>query len=185
MSAPTTDPSHAIVKALADPERLKVFAEIVLAEAGASVTELKARHPRAEKALMRLFESGLVLREEGRIRAEPEAFRAAAAAARELRPDAPPGTGPEVAHLYSNGRIARIPVNRRTRVALLRDLADRLFEFDRAYTEAEITESLATQYDDPLQLRRDMIDELFLERTLGGKEYRRREAPPNLDRPNP
>jgi hypothetical protein len=83
-----------------------------------------------------------------------------------------------VAHLYSNGRIARIPVNRRTRVALLRDLAGRLFEFDRVYTEREITEALAVEYEDPLQLRRDLIDELFLERTAGGKEYRRREAPP-------
>lgn len=178
MTAPPAEPSHVIVKALADPERLKVFAEIVLADAGASLTDLKARHPRAEKALMRLFESGLVTREAGRIRAAPEAFRAAAAAARAARPDAPPGTSPEVAHLYSNGRIARIPVNRRTRVALLRDLAARLYEFDRVYSEREITEALAAEYEDPLQLRRDLIDELFLERTAGGKEYRRREAPP-------
>ncbi|MCC3765232.1 DUF2087 domain-containing protein [Glycomyces sp. TRM65418] len=178
MTAPPTEPSHAIVKALADPERLRVFAEIVLADAGASVTELRQRHPRAEKALMRLFESGLVIREDGRIRAAPEAFKAAAAAARASRPDAPPGTGPEVAHLYSNGRITVRPVNRRTRVALLRDLAGRLFAFDRVYTEAEITEALAAEFDDPLQLRRDMIDELLLERTEGGREYRRREAPP-------
>lgn len=172
------EPSHAIVKALADPERLRVFADIVLTESGASVTELKERHSRAEKALMRLFESGLVTREDGKIRAAPEAFRAAAAAAREAHPDAPPGTSPEVAQLYSNGRIATMPVNRRTRVALLRDLVGRHFEFDRVYTEREVTDALATEYDDPLQLRRDMIDELFLERSLGGKEYRRREAPP-------
>lgn len=178
MNAPTTDPSHAIVKALADPERLRLFADIVLAETGASVTELKARHPRAEKALIRLFESGLVTREEGKVRAEPEAFKAAAAAAREAAPDAPPGTSPEVANLYSNGRITVRPVNRRTRVALLRDLAGRLFAFDRVYTEAEINERLAAEFDDPVQLRRDMIDELLLERDPDGSEYRRREAPP-------
>jgi len=178
MSAPPNDPSHAIVKALADPERLRVFAAIVLAESGASVTELNASHPRAERALMRLFEAGLVVREDGRIRAEPDAFRAAAKAARAARPDAPPGVAPEVAQLYSNGQISVVPVNRRTRVALLRDLADRLFAFDRVYTEREITEALAAEYHDPLQLRRDMIDELFLERTEGGREYRRREAPP-------
>jgi hypothetical protein len=178
MTVPPKDASHAIVKALADPERLRVFADIVLADTGASVTELKARHPRAEKALVRLFEAGLVTREHGKIHAAPEAFKAAAAAAREARPDAPPGVSPEVAQLYSNGRITDRPVNRRTRVALLRDLAGRLFEFDRAYTEQEITEALAAEYDDPLQLRRDLIDELFLERDLGGTEYRRREAPP-------
>lgn len=172
------EPSHVIVKALADPERLRVFADIVVTDAGASVAELRERHPRAEKALVRLFEAGLVKREEGLIRAAPEAFRAAAAAAREATPDAPPGTSPEVAQLYSNGRIRVMPVNRRTRVALLSDIARRRFEFDRVYTEAEITGTLAAEYHDPLQLRRDMVDELLLERTLGGKEYRRREAPP-------
>ncbi|MFC3492461.1 DUF2087 domain-containing protein [Glycomyces rhizosphaerae] len=172
------EPSHVIVKALADPERLRLFADIVLADPGASVTELKERHPHAEKALIRLFDAGLVTREDGKVRAAPGAFRAAAAAAREAAPAAPPGTSPEVAQLYSNGRISVMPVNRRTRVALLRDIARRRFEFDRVYTEAEITETLAAEYHDPLQLRRDLIDELLLERTLGGKEYRRREAPP-------
>lgn len=172
------EPSHAIVKALADPDRLRLFADLVLAETGATVTELKDRHPRAEKALTRLFEAGLATREGGKVRAVPSAFRTAAAAAREAAPDAPPGTSPEVAHLYSNGRITVRPVNRRTRVALLRDLAGRLFDFDRVYTEREINEALAAEFDDPLQLRRDMIDELFLERNLDGSEYRRREAPP-------
>lgn len=178
MPAVSAEPSHAIVKALADPERLRVFAEIVLADSGATVTELNARHPRAERALMRLFEAGLVVREDGRVRAAPEAFRNAAAAARDARPDAPPGVAPEIAPLYSNGRISVRPVNRRTRVALLKDLAGRLFDFGRAYTEREVTDALAAEYDDPLQLRRDMIDELLLERTDDGSEYRRREAPP-------
>ncbi|MFG3341126.1 DUF2087 domain-containing protein [Glycomyces sp. NPDC048151] len=172
------EPSHVIVKALADPERLRVFADIVLADSGATVADLRERHPRAEKALHRLFESGLVTREDGRVRAAPDAFKAAAAAARASRPDAPPGVSPEVAHLYSNGRITARPVNRRTRVALLRDLADRHFAFGRPYTEQEINEPLAAEFDDPLQLRRDLIDELLLERDLGGTEYRRREAPP-------
>ncbi|SDE54385.1 DUF2087 domain-containing protein [Glycomyces harbinensis] len=178
MPAESASPSHIIVKALADPERLRVFAEIVLTDTGATVAELNARHPRAERALMRLFEAGLVIREDGRVRAAPQAFRDAAAAARAERPDAPPGTDPEVAQLYSNGRISVRPVNRRKLVALLKDLAARHFAFDRVYTEREITDALATEYDDPLQLRRDMIDELLLERTEGGREYRRREAPP-------
>ncbi|MDN3242374.1 DUF2087 domain-containing protein [Glycomyces tritici] len=172
------EPSHLIVKALADPERLRVFADIVLTDAGAGVTDLKARHPRAEKALVRLFEAGLVTREDGKVRAAPDAFKAAAAAAREAAPAAPPGVSPAVAQLYSNGRVSVMPVNRRTRVTLLRDIAGRRFEFDRVYTEAEVTEILAAEYHDPLQLRRDMVDELLLERTLGGREYRRREAPP-------
>jgi hypothetical protein len=172
------EPSHLIVKALADPERLRVFADIVLTDSGTSVTDLKARHPRAEKALVRLFEAGLVTREDGKVRAAPDAFKDAAAAARASAPAAPPGVSPEVAQLYSNGRVSVMPVNRRTRVALLRDIAGRRFAFDRVYTEAEVTETLAAEYHDPLQLRRDMVDELLLERTLGGREYRRREAPP-------
>ncbi|GAA2134911.1 DUF2087 domain-containing protein [Glycomyces algeriensis] len=172
------EPSHLIVKALADPERLRVFADIVLTDSGTTVTDLRARHPRAEKALVRLFEAGLVTREDGKVRAAPDAFKDAAAAARAAAPAAPPGVSPEVAQLYSNGRVSVMPVNRRTRVALLRDIAGRRFAFDRVYTEAEVTETLAAEYHDPLQLRRDMVDELLLERTLGGREYRRREAPP-------
>jgi hypothetical protein len=172
------EPSHRIVKALADPERLRVFADLVLNETGTSVTDLKTRHPHAEKALTRLFESGLVTREDGKVRAAPDAFKAAAAAAREAAPAAPPGVDPDVAHFYSNGRITNLPVNRRTRVKLLRDLASRHFAFDRVYTEREVNEALAAEFDDPLQLRRDLIDELLLERNLGGSEYRRREAPP-------
>jgi hypothetical protein len=172
------EPSHLIVKALADPERLRVFADLVLNDPGTSVADLKTRHPRAEKALTRLFEAGLAVREDGKVRAAPDAFKAAAAAAREAAPDAPPGVSPDVAHLYSNGRIPTLPVNRRTRVRLLRDLANRHFAFDRAYTEREVNETLAAEFDDPLQLRRDLIDELLLERDLGGTEYRRREAPP-------
>jgi hypothetical protein len=178
MTVPSHDAGDLILKALADPERLRVFADIVLTESGTTVTDLRARHPRAEKALHRLFEAGLVTREDGSVRAAPDAFKTAAAAAREARPDAPPGVSPEVAHFYSNGRITTIPVNRRTRVKLLRDLAERLFAFDRVYTELEVNETLAAEYHDPLQLRRDLIDELLLERNLGGSEYRRREAPP-------
>lgn len=172
------EPSHVIVKALADPERLKVFAELVLADSGVAVADLNARHPRAERALSRLFEAGLVVREDGALRAAPDAFRTAAAAARQIRPDAPAGVAPEIAPLYAGGRIAVRPVNRRTRVALLKDLAARLFAFERVYAEREVTEALAAEFDDPLQLRRDMIDELILERTEGGTEYRRRVPPP-------
>ncbi|WP_156925977.1 DUF2087 domain-containing protein [Glycomyces arizonensis] len=167
------EPSHAIVKALADPARLRAFAQIVLAgDAGADPADLE------ERTIPRLLRSGLVTREDNRLHAEPKAFQTAAAAARKANPDAPADVAPNLADFYSEGRIAVRPTRRATRVALLRDLAGRLFEFDRVYTEREITDALATQYDDPLQLRRDLIDELFLERTAGGREYRRREAPP-------
>lgn len=167
------EPSHAIVKALADPERLQVFARIALAGSdGLSTSQIDP------KTLPRLLKSGLVRSAEGRIRADPAAFQRAAKAAREAHPDAPADVAPDLAALYSEGRITERPVNRRTRVALLHDLAGRLFEFDRVYTEREITGALAAEYDDPLQLRRDMIDELLLERTEGGREYRRRQAPP-------
>lgn len=167
------EPSHAIVKALADPERLRAFAQIALAGPdGLHPSQIDA------KTLPRLLKSGLVQRADGRVHADPAAFQRAAKAAREAIPDAPADVTPDLAALYSEGRITERPVNRRTRVALLHDLAGRLFEFDRAYTEREITEALAAEYDDPLQLRRDMIDELLLERTAGGREYRRRQAPP-------
>ncbi|GAA1679054.1 hypothetical protein GCM10009830_27660 [Glycomyces endophyticus] len=173
------EPSHEIVKALADPARLRVFAAIVLAgDDGTGLAELHAVHPRADQALPRLVRAGLVTTAGHGFRAAPAAFREAAAAARAAVPDAPEGTAVDVAHLYSAGRLTVIPTRRATRVAVLRDLAERLFAFDRVYSQAEITEALAEVHDDPLTLRRELIDELLLERTLGGREYRRREAPP-------
>jgi hypothetical protein len=169
----------AIVKALADPDRLRVFAAIVLAgDDGATLAELETAQPRADRALPRLLRSGLVVRDGDRIRTDPKAIPTAAAAARRARPDAPADVAPDVAALYSQGRIATIPTRRATRVALLRGLAERLFAFDRVYTEKDVTDALAEVHDDPVQLRRYLIDELFLERTVGGREYRRREAPP-------
>jgi hypothetical protein len=173
------EPSHEIVKALADPARLRVFAAIVLAgDTGTGLAALRDDHPAAEKAVPRLVRAGLVTTADRGFRADPKAFRDAAAAARSAAPDAPEGTAPDVAQLYSAGRLTVIPTRRVTRVAVLRDLADRLFEYDRVYTQAEITDALAEVHDDPLTLRRELIDELLLERTLGGREYRRREAPP-------
>lgn len=167
------EPSHAIVKALADPQRLKAFARIVVAgEDGLGLAELD------ERAVPRLLRAGLVTRCGSVLRADPKAFQAAAKAAREATPDAPADVAPNLAAFYSEGRITVRPARRTTLVALLRDITERLFEFDRVYTEREITDALATQTDDPLQLRRDLVDELFLERTVGGREYRRREAPP-------
>ncbi|RRR96962.1 DUF2087 domain-containing protein [Glycomyces terrestris] len=173
------EPSHEIVKALADPDRLRVFAAIVLAgDTGTGLAALRQTHPRADQALPRLVRAGLVTTADTGFRADPQAFRDAAAAARSAVPDAPAGTAPDVAHLYRAGRLTVIPTRRATRVAVLRDLADRLFEHDRVYTQDEVTAALADVHDDPLTLRREMIDELLLERTLGGREYRRREAPP-------
>lgn len=173
------EPSHEIVKALADPARLRVFAAIVLAgDTGTALADLREHHPDADRALPRLVRAGLVTSGDDGLRADPTAFRQAAAAARSTVPDAPEGTDPGVAHLYTAGRLTVIPTRRATRVAVLRDLADRLFAFDRVYTQAEITDALAAVHDDPLTLRRELVDELFLERTLGGREYRRREAPP-------
>ncbi|GAA2265705.1 hypothetical protein GCM10009853_018800 [Glycomyces scopariae] len=172
------EPSHEIVKALADPARLRVFAAIVLAgDNGTGLAALRGDHPGADQAIPRLVRAGLVTSAESGLRADPRVFRDAAAA-RSTVPDAPEGTDPGVAHLYTAGRLTVIPTRRATRVAVLRDLAERLFEFDRVYTQAEVTDALADVHDDPLTLRRELVDELLLERTVGGREYRRREAPP-------
>ncbi|NUQ89003.1 MAG: hypothetical protein HOQ43_11135, partial [Glycomyces artemisiae] len=66
------EPSHEIVKALADPARLRVFAAIVLAgDTGTALADLREHHPDADRALPRIVRAGLVTYGDDGLRADP------------------------------------------------------------------------------------------------------------------
>ncbi|NIH81802.1 DUF2087 domain-containing protein [Amycolatopsis viridis] len=157
---------EALVSALADPERLMLFARICTEPDG-----LPGDDRRTAKLANRLVSAGLVTLAEGRYRPVPEAFRDALA----RRPADP------LDALFRRGRLTAIPRPGKLRRALLTELAGK-FEPGRIYTEREVREKLAPIHDDHAALRRFLVDEGLLQRSNDGRAYGRpAEARPAAD----
>jgi len=78
--------------------------------------------------------------------------------------------------LDEQGRIARLPAKRRTREAVLAHLASQ-FESGRVYTEKEVN-AICDQwhtFHDYFLLRRELVDQGFLQRRTDGSAYWRGE----------
>jgi hypothetical protein len=149
---------EALVSALADAERLHLFARICTAPDGWPADG--DRH--TARLAQRLVSAGLVTLTGGRYRAVPEAFREALAKA--------PADPLEA--LFSHGRLVAIPRSPQRRRALLEHLAER-FEPGRLYTERDVREKLSMVHDDHATLRRYLVDEGLLQRSNDGGAYGR------------
>lgn len=149
---------QALVSALADPERLLLFARICTTPAGLPAADDRD----LAKLAKRLIAVGLVTFSGDRYHAVPEAFPEALAKA----PVDPLET------LFNHGRLVTIPRPGKLRQALLTRLAGK-FEPGRLYSEREVREKLAQVHDDHALLRRYLVDEGLLERTNDGSAYGR------------
>lgn len=147
---------EALVSALADPERLHLFARICAAPEGLPVDG------GTTKLAKRLLDAGLVTVDGERYRAVPAAFREALAKAPADPLDA----------LFRRGRLVTIPHSGRRRQLLLAHLAER-FEPGRLYTEQDVREKLSMVHDDHATLRRYLVDEGLLQRSNDGGAYGR------------
>ncbi|WP_410638978.1 DUF2087 domain-containing protein [Amycolatopsis sp. lyj-346] len=147
---------EALVSALADPDRLQLFARICAAPDGLETSAATA------KLAKRLVDAGLVTVAGDRYRAVPSVFREALAKAPVDPLDA----------LFRHGRLVSIPHSGRRRQLLLAYLADR-FEPGRLYTEQDVREKLSMVHDDHATLRRYLVDEGLLQRSNDGGAYGR------------
>jgi hypothetical protein len=156
-----------LAAALTDPDRLRVYARVVVAgPAGALPDELRADEPGADKHLRRLVQAQLVdLTEEGRAVARADAFATA------MRRTAPEEQD-EVAGLFRNGRLTAMPTRPALRQALLEHLARTVFEPGVRYTEGEVSIALRQHWDDFSALRRYLVDCGLLTRAADGSSYR-------------
>lgn len=148
---------EALVAALADPDRLQLFARICTAPDGLAVEDARSR-----KLAKRLASAGLVTVTGDRYHAAPEAFREALA----KKPSDP------LEALFKDGRLVTIPRPGRLREALFIHLAAK-FEPGRLYTEAEVRDVFADIHDDHALLRRYLVDEGLLQRSRDGSAYGR------------
>lgn len=161
-----------IVGVLAAPERLRVFAAILMGAASpaeiASSVGLDTRV--VGRALARLTEVGLITLDGDAYRATPENL---GALARDLGdrieddvPDAPPEVASVVRKFMRKGRLVSIPTTRSKRRVILDFLAQR-FDPGVRYQEKEVNAILREYHDDVASLRRYLVDERFLERASG------------------
>jgi hypothetical protein len=167
---------EALVGLLAEEGRLKVVAAIALgantpaAIAGASGLEPKA----VTKALERLIKGGLVEATGDRgLRVAVERFRDVARQAAARRPQRRPedfGATADQAGVLRNylvdGKLTHIPANRSKRLVVLDFLAGQ-FEPGRTYPEEQVNYLLGRFHPDYAALRRDLVEEEFLERRDG------------------
>jgi hypothetical protein len=166
-------PAADVVRMLADGDRLRVVAALVLGrstvEDVAHTAGLDVR--RAGRALARLSDAGLAEVERCRWRLRDEELRATArAAAGDVPADEHGDEPPELARVLRafvrNGRLASIPAVRSKRRIVLDHVAQ-AFEPGVRYPEAEVNAVLARWHPDTAALRRSLVDEAFLERSAG------------------
>lgn len=156
-----------IASALADPERLELYARVIVAgAAGVPAEEVAAAGPVAARHLARLAAAGLVREEEGRVEWVPDAF---AAALRDQRPAEPRDP---VDDLFRDGRLVSMPARRELRLNVLDRISRRLFAPGAEYDEKQVNALLRTCFDDISALRRYLVDEGYLHRTDDGRTYR-------------
>ena len=156
-----------VVATLADPDRRRLYARLVLRSEPLTLAALDAAGRRRLNALVA---AGLARLDEGTataadpfgelLRAEP-VQRA---------------TGPE--RFLRNGRLADLPRTRRDRLELFGWLADRVLR-DEVLDEKQLTRRLAEVADDPVALRRHLIDAGLLVRDPDGRNYRRGTSEPS------
>lgn len=168
---------EALCGLLAEPDRLTVFAAVVLgATAPAGVAKATGLDPRQiAAALRRLEQGGLVGSAGGILTADTEAFK------RAVREAAPDGTGeapldPDPARaavlraFVRHGRIVSIPATRGKRRVLLEHIAA-AFEPGVRYPERDVDAMLRAWHPDHAALRRYLVDEQLLARE-GGRYWR-------------
>lgn len=78
---------------------------------------------------------------------------------------------PDPTRFLVRGRLERLPRRAADRDLLFAYVATRVLELDEPVTERELTDRLATFADDPVGVRRDLVDRGLVTRTRDGATY--------------
>ena len=162
---------------LADDDRLRTVAALVLGSGPATASEVAAAAGldlrRAAKALTRLAGAGLVDQDGDSYMLRPERFREAFESLdRSAEPvDIPhSGRGRDADRILKifvrDGKLVQIPVVHSKRLVVLDWLAN-MFEPGQAYVEKDVNERLSAVHPDFAALRRYLVDEEFMHRRDG------------------
>ena len=167
----------ALVGLLADNDRRRVFAALVLDASDLDAIERTSGLPTAHvgRALARLVSAGLVVRAaDGRLALVGAAFavaaRTAAASRRVVGHDGPPEVARVLDAFVRDGRLMSIPTAHAKRLVVLDRLAQE-FEPGRQYSEPMVNLFLGRWHAVTAALRRYLVDDGFLDRR-GGRYWR-------------
>ncbi len=158
---------------LAEPERLRVFAAVVLGartpDQVAAAADLTVRE--AERALRRLVRGGAIHGVDGKLRAGPDAFKDAVRAHVPQRPagepvDPDPRRDAVLRTFIVDGRLVQMPAAYGKRRIVLEHIAA-VFDPGVRYPEPEVNAIVRAWYDDHAALRRYLVDEQLLTREGG------------------
>jgi hypothetical protein len=151
-----------VIAALANGEARAVWARLVLGEGGLP------GNARERRAVALLEAAGLVRRDaDGAYRPDDTILRRLLAASAAARPQGVDR------FLRPDGRIDRWPAGAADRAALLAHVAEASLATGETLGERELTERLTRFADDPVTLRRYLVDAGLLTRTPTGSEYTR------------
>lgn len=181
--------AHAVgvLAALADAERLRVYAWLVARDAAAPsagsdaarstlaaiAAELDLELPRLQKIVGSLVAAGLVAQSREGLHAVPEAVTSAASAVLDGMPlGHVVEQHPRLRSVVRNGIAERLPASAELKSELAGVLAAALPEFDDV-DEPHLNAHLATLTTDVPLMRRLLVDEGFLVRDAAGSTYRR------------
>jgi len=165
-----------LVGLLADGDRLRVFAAVVLGagslEEICERTGLDARA--AGVAASKLVESGVVALDKAGYHVEEHEIRLAARARAAEPAPLPAGVDAERAKVlrsfFSGDRLKSVPTSHAKRRIVL-DIIAQDFEPGTRYSEKQVNLVIGKRFADAATIRRYLVDEGFLEREGGGGRY--------------
>ncbi|GAB3870370.1 DUF2087 domain-containing protein [Dactylosporangium cerinum] len=172
-AAHTSTSPAALCGLLAEEDRLRVYAAVVLGASGLaaieSATGLPARTVAA--AVGRLQQGGLLGVADGGLRADVEVFkdsvRAHAAAPAQVEPMDPDRQRDQILRTFVvDGRLTHMPAAHGKRIVVLEHIAAS-FEPGVRYPEREVNAVLRAWFDDSAALRRYLVDSDLLSRADG------------------
>jgi hypothetical protein len=161
-----------VLALLAEPDRLRVVAALLLGYSGISdISRASSVDERTvAKAIARLVAGSLVVQEETGYRFATEELKTIARRLAEKDPDegieAPASEARVLRSFMRAGRLLAIPTARSKRLVVLEYLAQE-FEPGRRYPERKVNEILGSFNEDTAALRRYLVDEDFLTRERG------------------
>ncbi len=183
-----------VVKALADPDRIRVAAALLERPraAGELASAMNLSRSDVQRHLDRLRAAGLAMPDAaegeprwsieraafidiGRWIGELEGRQSTADADRAASPAGPAEDARVLRAFVVDGRLASIPAQEKKRAVILRWLLDKAFTEDRAYPEKEVNQRLALVHRDVASLRRYLVDAGLM--TRSGGVYRRTTRP--------
>ncbi|WP_199520961.1 DUF2087 domain-containing protein [Jiangella anatolica] len=164
-----------LLSTLGDRKRLAVLGALCTGAGAPTVAELGERTGLSDRDLQRalavLGGAGLVRRDATGLSADLEPIRAAAAAGVSATPVGRVAADfPRLDGCLKNGRIATIPADDGLKAELGRLVMAALPRRD-AYTERELTTELRELADEPVALRRLVVDLGLMERDPDGSRY--------------